>query len=109
MERKSTFTGSNWGLIWRSIVMVLGASFTILIASPWLISWFAKWFCENLIVDGKPMRFEAEGRDLMKPIYIFLLLSIVTFGIAPIFMMAWILRQVTPFVHHEVEPVAVEA
>jgi len=105
MEKKSTFTGSNFDLIWRSIVVALGMSFTILIATPWLLSWLGKWFFDNVIIDGKKMRFDAEGRDLLKPVYILLLVAIFTLGIGTIFMMAWFLRKVSPFLHHECEEV----
>jgi len=51
------------------------------------------------------MRFDAEGRDLLKPVYILLLVAIFTLGIGTIFMMAWFLRKVSPFLHHECEEV----
>lgn len=105
MESKSTFTGSNWDLIWRSIVASILVSITFLIATPWVMSWMGKWFFDNVVVDGKKMRFDAEGKDLLKPVYIYLLVSLVTFGIGAIFMMAWFLRKVSPFLHHECEEV----
>ncbi len=101
MEKKSTFTGSNWGLIWRSLLFSLGATFTLFIATPWLLSWYLKWYHSNIVIDGKKVRFDGEGKDLLGTVYIYILLTIVTFGIASIFMMAWLLRRVFPFIHIE--------
>ncbi|MGI6787767.1 MAG: hypothetical protein ACOX5X_04420 [Acholeplasmataceae bacterium] len=101
MEKKSTFIGSNWNLIWRTFVLSFGVAITLFIATPWLLSWYLKWYFDQVIVDGKKLRFDGEGKDLMETVYILILLSIVTFGIATLFMMAWTYRRMMQFVHFE--------
>ncbi len=98
MKRESTFTGSNWGLIWRSIVMTYGMAFTLFIATPWLISWYNKWYYENTIIDNNRLMFTGEGRDMFF-YYKYFLLALVTLGISSIFMLAWLQRKTMAFVH----------
>ncbi len=98
MRKESTFTGSNWGIIWRSIAMVFGMYLTLFIGTPWLIAWFSKWHYENTIIDEKQLEFTGEGKDLLF-IFIYFLLTIVTFGLAALFMQAWYQRKMMAFVH----------
>lgn len=98
MRKESTFTGSNWGLIWRTFAMSYGMLLTLFIASPWLIAWYNKWYYNNTIIDNKQLEFTGSGKDMFF-YYTYLLLSIITFGIASIFMMAWLQRKSMAFVH----------
>lgn len=98
IRKESTFTGSNWGLIWRPIVMSLGISLSLFIATPWLMAWFFNWYFSNMVVDGKQLEFTGTGSDMFF-IYLYFLISIVTVGFGAIFMMAWLHRKVMAHVH----------
>jgi|SRR5690554_6260239 len=98
MRKESTFTGSNWGLIWRSIVMSYGMVFTLLIATPWLMAWYFKWYYSHIIIDNTQLEFTGSGKDMFF-YYTYLLLTIITVGIAGIFMMAWLERRTMALVH----------
>lgn len=96
--KESTFTGSNWGMIWRSMLLTLGMAFSLFIATPWLYAWYCDWYYGNMIVDGKGLKFIAKGRDCFF-MYIIILVTIVTFGIGSIFMQAWLQRRTMEYVH----------
>jgi uncharacterized membrane protein YjgN (DUF898 family) len=98
MRKESTFTGSNWGLIWRSIAMSYGMFLTLFIAAPWLMAWYNKWYYSQTIIDNKQLEFTGSGKNMFF-IYTYLLLSIITLGLAGLFMMAWLERRSMAFVH----------
>ena len=98
MRKQSTFTGSNWGLIWRSIATSYGMILTLFIASPWLMAWYNKWYYSHTIIDNNKLEFTGSGKDMFF-YYTYLLLSAITLGLASIFMMAWLQRKTMAFVH----------
>lgn len=95
---KSTFTGSNWGILWRSFAMALGMYATLFIATPWLFSWYYNWYYSQFKVDGKQLSYTSKGRDFLF-FFWYVLLIIVTLGIASLFMMAYFERRVKKFLH----------
>lgn len=98
MKKESTFTGSNWGIIGRLIVMSFGMALTYYIAAPWLLAWYYRWYYENTIIDNKRLEFTGTGKDMLF-FYTFLVVTVLTFGIAAFFMMAWLQRKIMSFVH----------
>ena len=102
-QKTSTFTGGNWSIIWRSFLLTTGTAFSFFIALPWLLSWFLKWYFDNTSIDGKQMRFDASGSDLIF-FLVYLLITIVTFGIGGLFLIAWVNRKTISFIHfNEIE------
>ena len=65
MKKESTFTGSNWGIIGRLIVMSFGMALTYCIAAPWLLAWYYRWYYENTIIDNKRLEFTGTGKDML--------------------------------------------
>lgn len=98
MNKNSTFTGSNWGLIWRTVVLTYGIVLTLFIAAPWLLAWYYKWYAGNMVVDGKKLEFTGTANDLFF-IYGFIAITIFTICIGAIFMMAWFHRKIMEHVH----------
>lgn len=97
-SKKSTFTGSNWGLIWRNVVTACGSVYTLGIALPWLLSWYNKWYWSNILIDDQKCAFTGDGSNLLF-VWAYIGLAIITLGIAPIFMQAWMMRKYYAFVH----------
>jgi uncharacterized membrane protein YjgN (DUF898 family) len=98
MRKESTFTGSNWGLIWRSVAMSYGMILTLFIATPWLLAWYYKWYYGHTIIDNTQLEFTGSGKNMFF-IYTYLLLTVITFFFASLFMMAWLERKSMAFVH----------
>ena len=97
-QKTSTFTGGNWSIIWRSFLLTTGTSITLFIALPWLLSWFLKWYFDNTLIDGKQMRFDASGGDLIF-FLVYILVTVVTFGFGGLFLIAWVNRKTISFLH----------
>lgn len=97
-QKESTFLGSNWGLIWRSIIVSFVSTLTLFIAFPWLMAWYYKWYYENIVIDNRYIIFTGKGKNMLF-YYVFLLLMFLTLGIASFFMYAWLQRKTLSFVH----------
>ena len=97
-QKTSTFTSENWSIIWRSFLLTMGTAFSFFIALPWLLSWFLKWYFDNTSIDGKQMRFDASGSDLIF-FLVYILVTVVTFGIGGLYLIAWVNRKTISFLH----------
>ena len=73
-KNKSTFLGSNWGIIWRNVLLGIGVTFSLFIASPWLLSWYYKWYWSNIKIDDKLHKFTGKANDMFF-VYIYYLVT----------------------------------
>ncbi|HLC70911.1 MAG TPA: hypothetical protein VJI32_02830 [Candidatus Nanoarchaeia archaeon] len=48
---KLVFQGTGWGLLWRSILAILGS--VLLVTIPWMVTWILKWYVKNTVVVKK--------------------------------------------------------
>ena len=96
-KNNSTFTGSNFSLIWRRVILVIGIILTATIATPWILSWYLKWYWGNVVIDGKHQEFNGDGSDLLF-IYLYEIICIITLGIAVIFLNSWLKRKLYKYV-----------
>ena len=96
--KQSTFKGSNWELVWKSILMSLGTTFSLFIATPWLVAWYSKWYWSNVVIDEQKLKFTGKGDDLFH-IYVYIIVSILTVGIGSLFMLAWLERKTIKHIH----------
>lgn len=45
------FKGTGWGLLWRSILAILGS--VLLVTIPWMVNWILKWYVKNTVMVKK--------------------------------------------------------
>jgi hypothetical protein len=45
-EIEFEFKGSGWGILWRSLLAVLGAG--LIIPIPWVMHWLVGWFTSQI-------------------------------------------------------------
>ncbi len=85
-DGKGTFDGYLIQKIGLSILCGLVNVVTLFIAYPATICWKQKWLCKHTIYDGKRLSFDGTGMQLFGKWLVWLLLSVVTFGIFLIFL-----------------------
>lgn len=78
---ESKFTGGAFGNFFRNLAVVLGSICTLGIAYPFLRCWYIKWKVQRTYINGNRLTFDGKGGELFRKYIIWLLLSIVTFGI----------------------------
>ncbi len=78
---KSEFTGGVFALFGHRFVLALVSSISGFIAYPFIYCWYKKWICEHTYIDGKQLRFDGDGGQLIGKYIVWGLLSIITLGI----------------------------
>ena len=77
----SKFTGSMLGLIGINLVGALFCILSLFIALPWAVCMKQRWLAQNTIIDGKQLNFVGDGGALFGKYIVWLILTVVTFGI----------------------------
>lgn len=95
---ESTFTGSNLMLLVNNFLVAIGIILTLGIGRPWVLAWYYRWYYGHHVVDGKKLNYTAKGSDFFF-VYLIFLVTIVTFGIGTIFMLAYQQRKILAHLH----------
>jgi|GEM_PF-2513087 len=85
VRSNNQFNGT-WFEVWlKRFLYTLFVMVTFGIGTAWAITWWRRYMWNNTVVDGKQMVYTATGGDYFVKRIVWLLLSIVTFGVYAIF------------------------
>ena len=93
----SQFTGGLLGLIGINILQSLIIMFTLGIATTWAICLKERWIAKHTYIDGRQLRFDGTGGQLLGKFLLWVLLTIITLGIysfwLEIKLKAWLVKH----------------
>lgn len=78
---RSTFTGGVLSFLFYSLLAFLAVTFTFSLALPWVYAAFHRWLAAHTTIDGRPLRFDGTGSELFWHFLLWLVLTVLTFGI----------------------------
>lgn len=98
------FNMSNWdGSVLDTFVNALVASlmisFTCGIATPWAVCYMWNFIVNHATIDGRRLRFDGNGADLLGQWIVWLLLTVVTCGIYGFWVMPKMYKWVASHTH----------
>lgn len=80
-KQPSSFTGGMWAYFGITLLSGLATLCSLGIAYPFMVCWKESWIASHTYVNGRKLRFDGNGMQLFGKYIIWLLLSIITFGI----------------------------
>lgn len=96
--KESKFTGGVLGCLGHAILFSLIVSFTLGIATPWAVCMYASFIADNTTIDGHRVKFEGSGASLFGNWIVWVLLTIITFGIYGFWvtpkMIDWVVKNI---------------
>lgn len=78
---RSAFTGGVLSFLFYALLAFLAVTFTFSLALPWVYAAFHRWLARNTYIEGRQLRFDGTGGELFWKYLLWLVLTIVTFGI----------------------------
>ncbi|HBB05604.1 MAG TPA: hypothetical protein DCZ41_03335 [Firmicutes bacterium] len=97
MSGDSKFDSGLLGLIGHNILSILIIAFSFGIATPFAVCIKQSWETKHTIINGKRLTFKGKGTNLLGKFVLWILLSVVTFGIyllwISIKMKKWVIKN----------------
>ena len=81
MSERSEFTGGVLACLFFSLLFFLSVTFTFSLTFPWVYAAFERWIARNTVIDGRSLVFTGTGSELFWHYLLWLILTVVTFGI----------------------------
>lgn len=102
-KSESQWTGSIMGMFGMRllfVLLVILSAATLFLALSWVIVFFNRWLISHTVINGKRLKFNGTGVQLLGSYIKWLLLTLVTFGIYGIFFLP--VRMLQWFTKHTV-------
>lgn len=78
---RSAFTGGVLYFLFYALLAFLSVTFTFSLTLPWVYAAFHRWLARNTYIEGRQLCFDGTGGELFWKYLLWLVLTIVTFGI----------------------------
>ena len=95
----STWDGGVLETVIASIIASLLISVTCGIATPWAICYLWKFIIDHATIDGRRLRFDGNGADLLGQWIIWLVLTAITCGIYSFWVMPKMFKWIASHTH----------
>ena len=81
VKAKSEFTGTILGVIGIGFLTMIILILTLCLGLPWAICIRERWYARNTFIEGKQLLFNGNGSQLFGKYIVWMLLTLITFGI----------------------------
>ena len=98
---QSEFTGGAISNFLRLLAVSFVSSITLGLLLPTMICWYQRWIARHTFINGRQLVFDGKGGQLFGKYLLWLLLTIVTFGIFMIWLPVKVLKWMTKHTHFE--------
>lgn len=98
---KSGFTATVFELFAEKLLLLWVSLVTLGIAYPWLKCHYEGFIASKTYVKGHRLSFDGKGKDLAKKYFLWMLLSVVTFGVYSIFVADKMHKWVIEHTHYD--------
>jgi len=84
---ESKFTGGAFANFFIGLITAIVSVITLFLAYPVMVCWHKRWEANHTYINGRRLRFDGKAMQLFGKFIIWLLLSLITFGLYYIFCM----------------------
>ena len=96
---QSEFTGGCLAYFFRRLAVEIVSSLTLSLLTPFMICWLQRWVASHTYINGRQQVFDGKGMELFGKYILWLLLTIVTFGIYSIWVAVKMKKWLTSHTH----------
>ena len=98
---QSEFTGGAISNFLRTLAVSFVSGITFGLLLPVMVCWYQRWIAEHTFINGRKLVFDGRGGQLFGKYLLWLLLTIVTFGIFSIWLPVKVKKWMTKHTHFE--------
>ena len=98
---QSEFTGGAISNFLRMLAVSFVSSITLGLLLPVMVCWYQRWIAKHTFINGRQLVFDGKGGQLFGKYLLWMLLTIVTFGIFMIWLPVKVMKWTTKHTHFE--------